>query len=89
MKFYEINEPYYALLKANSEKEAIRKYVHNVADLEEEEVDFEIKEVSRDYALARFSRAPGEDKKLLPIGQIVSDFNVQEIEVMIIDGSLI
>ncbi|MGG3890198.1 hypothetical protein [Metabacillus fastidiosus] len=87
MRYFEIHEPYYALLKANNETEAIQKYIENVAG--EKGETFNISEVDRDYALIKFSQAPDENKKLLPINTVINEFNAQENEVMIIDGSLI
>lgn len=89
MRFFEVHNPYYALLKASSEKEATQIYVDSVADFEDEVESFEIKEVSRDYALVRFSRAPGEEGELQSIKDAVEDFCRPVAEVLVIDGSLI
>lgn len=86
MKFYEVESPFYALLKAKNEQEAKEKYIQHVAD---DELGIEIKEVERDYALARFAQAPGENKKLVPVKEILNDFDCGEYEVLIIDGALL
>lgn len=88
MRYFEIYDPYYALMKAKNEQEAIKEYVKYVAD-DDGSLKDEIQEVSRDYALVKFSRAPGEDKVLLPISEVVDEFVEQEHEVMVIDGNLI
>ncbi|WP_262417703.1 hypothetical protein [Bacillus sp. YC2] len=57
MKFYEINNPYYALLKAEDKAEAEKIYIENVADTDDYDnfQDEEIREVERDYALIMYS----------------------------------
>ncbi|WFA91215.1 hypothetical protein [Bacillus subtilis] len=91
MKFYEINEPYYALLKAKDEADAERIYNEQIADTDDYEnfQDDEIIEVERDYALIMFSRTKDEDGKLVSYTRISEDFNNPEIEVLIMDGSLL
>lgn len=88
MKFYEVHDPYYALLKAENVEAAKEKYIKHVAD-DDGSLGDEIKEVGRDYALARFAQAPGENRKLIPVGEVVDSFLCQENEVLIIDGALI
>lgn len=86
MKFYEFDSPYYALLKASNEEEAKVRYVRHVA---EDEGDLEFKEVSEGYALVKYSRATGEDKKVIPIEQILEEFYYDDCETLIVDGQLI
>ena len=90
MKYFEINDPYYALIKAEDAGEAVNKYIEVVAGEPEESQDFEeeLQEVTRDYALIKFSRAPGEDGKMVDMTEIMMDFNNGKSEVLIIDGSL-
>lgn len=40
MKFYEFEEPYCALIKANNKKEAIKKYTTEVCEDDEDEIEF-------------------------------------------------
>ncbi|MFT8392782.1 MAG: hypothetical protein ABF624_02070 [Liquorilactobacillus ghanensis] len=40
MKFYEFEEPYYALIKASNEKEAIKNYLKEVCEDDEDERKF-------------------------------------------------
>ncbi|MFK3811827.1 hypothetical protein [Bacillus halotolerans] len=91
MNFYEINEPYYALLKAKDEADAERIYNEQIADTDDYEnfQDDEIREVERDYALIMFSQTKDEDGKLVSYTRISEDFNNPEIEVLIMDGSLL
>lgn len=87
MKYWEFHEPYYALIKATNKDKAIEKYIDVVSD--DEDLLNEIQEVSRDYALVKFSQAPGENGLLIPVNDILKDFNARNIEVMLIDGSVI
>ena len=86
MKYFEINEPYYGLLKAENQDDALVQYNAVIADLEE--ID-EVIEVQRDYALARYSQATGEDGKLIPLKEILESFNDSDICTLVIDGSLL
>lgn len=88
MKYFEINLPYYALMKAENKESAMKKYVEFVAD-DDGTLNEEIKEVSRDYALLKFSRIYDDNKKLLPISGVIEEFNCQSNEVIVIDGGLL
>lgn len=86
MKYFEVKHPYYALLKASDKADAMSKYNTSVSDLSEDE---EMQEVSRDYALATFSRGKSEDGKAIPISDIVSDFNDEQVSLLLVDGGLL
>lgn|GEM_PF-1012987 len=88
MRFYEVHDPYYALIMARNEEEAIKIYTEIVADDDGTLID-EIEEVSRDYALLRISRAPGEDNELIKYKELLDSLNSNEPQLFIIDGSLI
>jgi len=90
MKFYEIHDPYYSLIKAKDEDEAIRKYVENVANDDEGcNLKDEISEVERDYALAQFSRTGGESGETIPVHEILKDFQSDDSLVLLVDGNLL
>ncbi|MFU1715640.1 hypothetical protein ACM392_08815 [Bacillus amyloliquefaciens] len=91
MKFYEIHDPYYALLKAEDKAEAEKIYIENVADTDDYDnfQDEEIREVERDYALVKFSQTRGEDRELSSYTYISENFNDPKSEVLIWDGSLL
>ncbi|MGA4837034.1 hypothetical protein ABEQ76_20910 [Bacillus velezensis] len=91
MKFYEIHDPYYALLKATDKAEAEKIYIENVADTDDYDnfQDEEIREVERDYALVKFSQSRGVDGELASYTYISKNFNNPESEVLIWDGSLL
>lgn len=90
MKYFESHDPYYALIKAEDHGEAVQLYISNVAGDSEEsqEVAEELKEVSRDYALVKFSRGPGENGKVVSIKDTIEDFISESNSVLLIDGSL-
>ncbi|TPE70651.1 hypothetical protein [Halalkalibacterium halodurans] len=88
-KFYEVDSPYYALIKAGSKEEAIEEYVRSVADNENGEVDGNIEEVDREYALALFRQCKTEDGDLLPPDKVLEEFNDQKSRVLAFDGALI
>ncbi|MDF9767653.1 hypothetical protein [Bacillus velezensis] len=91
MKFYEIHDPYYALLKAEDKAEAEKIYNKDVADTDDYDnfQDEEIREVERDYALVMFSQSRGVDGELRSYTYISKNFNNPESEVLIWDGSLL
>lgn len=88
MKYFEVVSPYYALMKAGNIETAKAKYIEYVAE-DDGTLDDEIKEVGKDYALAKFAQAPAGNRKLIPIHEVLNDFYCAEHEVLIIDGSLV
>ena len=88
MKYFEINDPYYALIKAENQAEAIKIYTEYVAD-DDGTLHEEIKEVDRDYALASFSRGGTEDGEEVPISEILEDFQSEVSAVLLIDPALL
>ncbi|MCM3216125.1 hypothetical protein M3612_16625 [Niallia taxi] len=89
MKYFEVNEPYYALIKAQSKKQAMEIYTKKVSEDNEGTLKEEMMEVNRDYALVKFDRSPGEDGQLIPIIEIIETFNKDKAELLVIDGSLL
>ncbi len=89
MFFYEIHDPYYALIKANDDEEAVKKYIEVVAgeESEFESLAEECEPVSKAYAYERFISAPCEDGKQLI--ENLKYFNSDEVEILLIDGSLL
>ncbi|MFK7678629.1 hypothetical protein ACI3ER_11365 [Bacillus sp. Wb] len=88
MKFYEFSNPYFALIKAENKSEAVFEYEESVGYLDGEEKLKSIKEVDRDYALAFFSRVLSEDGNVIPVSEIVSDFQKDERMLLVVDGAL-
>lgn len=89
MKFYEVHDPYYALIKAKTKENAMTIYTDVVADDEEGELAENIKEVTGLYAAAKFSRIPGEDKELIPFEEVLEDLTSEGEMMLAVDGSLI
>lgn len=88
-KYYEIKEPYYALLKAKNKNEAISIYTGKICDTEDESLSSKIKEVDRDYAIAKYSRTLSEDGKEIPLEEILTCIKEDRSKLMIIDGELL
>lgn len=88
MRFYEVHVPYYALIMARDKVGAMKIYTETVADDDGTLID-EIEQVSRDYALLRISRAPGENKELIDYKELIDSLNGNDPHLFIIDGSLI
>ncbi|MCY8890265.1 hypothetical protein P8918_14105 [Bacillus spizizenii] len=85
--YYEIVDPYYALIKAESTKEAMEiynEYVADIAGINEKDVY----PVPRDYALARFVRSTGEDGKLVPIDKALAEFYSPKSDILLFPKEL-
>lgn len=92
MRYFEFYIPYYALIKAPDEEVAVTCYSSVVADEEYPGQLFEeIKEVSRDFSLVKFSRVMSQPKfrDEYSIKDVVREFNDELNHVLIIDGSLV
>ncbi|MCM3063194.1 hypothetical protein [Bacillus altitudinis] len=88
MKFYEVNEPYYALIKAKNDENAMTIYTDVVAD-DDGGLSEEITEVTEAYATIIYSRVNGEDNNVIPVKEVLEHLTSEEEMVLIIDGSLI
>lgn len=86
MNFYEFTEPYYSLIKAENQEEAVQSYLKAVADTEE---GYEVKEVPDYYAIAKFSRCLDEFKKLVPLKEVLEQLESDSTEVLMVDGDLL
>lgn len=86
MKFYEVHDPYYALIKAKNEENAIRIYADNVADDGDK---LATSEVTETYAAIRHSRTVGEDGKPLSVKEVLEDITNDTEMVLGRDGNLI
>ncbi|MHC2450284.1 hypothetical protein ACUXP3_000882 [Bacillus altitudinis] len=89
MKFYEVHDPYYALIKAKTKENAMTIYTDVVADDEEGELAENIKEVTGLYAATKYSRCTGEDKELIPFKEVLEDLTSDGEMMLAVDGSLI
>lgn len=89
MNFYEVNEPYYALVMADSYEKAYKEYVEVVAEDHDGDLLENINQVSEQYALLRFSRVTDDGGDLLEIDEMLRILKSEKTELLIIDGSLI
>ncbi|OMC86907.1 hypothetical protein BK128_09585 [Viridibacillus sp. FSL H7-0596] len=89
-KYFEVQDPYYALIKAENDVVAKDVYVKTVSDFEEGVNPYEqIKEVPADYAIVRTSRALGENGEESSLEETLKLLRNDEATVLIIDGSLL
>lgn len=88
MKFFEVSDPYYALIKANTKEKAMELYTKNVAD-DEGELNEEMTEVGEIYAVMRHARALREDKELLPLEEALKEITSDDEMVLLIEGNLL
>lgn len=91
MKYFEFLEPYYALIKAENEDEAARKYIEVVAG---DDSDFVAlmdgcNVVPEHYAAFRFGQLRNENGKLMEWEKAKESLESENVVVLIIDGSLI
>lgn len=83
MKYFEIKDPYYALIKAENEDEAIDVYIETVSDFDDE---LKIEEVEEEYAWNALKEV---EQNYRSIEDLEADFNTNESSLLLIDGSLI
>lgn len=91
MNYYEITNPYYALIKAKDTSKATELYIEQVAG-DESEYDTLLNDmelVPEYYASARYARTVGEDRELIPLDEVLDDLASNEPQVLIIDSALI
>ncbi|WP_339205082.1 hypothetical protein NSQ53_11095 [Bacillus sp. PS11(2022)] len=88
MKYFEVRDPYYALIKAYTKEKAMKLYTKEVAD-DDGELSDEMTEVEQVYAAIRQGRAPGEDNELMPLKQVLEEISNNEEMVLLIEGSLL
>jgi hypothetical protein len=93
--FYEIHDPYYALVKAKDEDEAINIYIKEVAgtEAEKEEIKVKTKVVSHEYAVGRFYNSYYFEHPDVVIDETLEEYFEyllkEESGVMLLDGSLL
>lgn len=88
MDFYEVNDPYYALIKAKSRDEAYQLYVEVVSDDDGTLLE-NISQVSKDFTLCKYGicTVMTEGAKI-NINTLVDDINNDKQMVLLIDWSL-
>lgn len=82
MKFFEQEAPS-VLIKAENMAEAINVYSKEISeDILEYPEEFELKEVSSDYAWGMFSKATDENGNVIPINEIRKVFDCTDNELL-------
>lgn len=89
MKYFEVQEPYYALIKSEDKEKAMKFYINVVADDEEGTLAEEIKEVDRQYAWGCFLKGINEDKNISSRSVLKHSFDRNTEELLLIDGALL
>src|SRR5690625_278882 len=91
MNYYELLDPYYALVKAKNKEEAVGKYIEVVAG-EESDIGAlleECKLVPEYYASARLAQSKSENGKLIDLEEVVEAFKRYKTEIMLVDSSVL
>ncbi|MCL7873826.1 hypothetical protein [Bacillus altitudinis] len=87
MKFYKVNDPYYALIKANTKENAIKLYIDEVA---EDKGDLYMKEVSAINAALTYGIALGDtDEAEITKLEMIENLESEEERVLLMDGGLL
>lgn len=92
MNFYEIKDPYLALIAAEDEKQCSKIYTENVSDVEEEEIFYtEMRTIDKYEALKMVAESNIEDGGKLGVEEAFKQLeNLKEDgELLIIDGGLL
>ena len=92
MKFYEMREPYYALIAAEDEKQCLKFYKDIVCEVEDEKEFFDdMKTIDKYEAFKMLAKSHTEDGGELGAEEAFNQLeNLEEDgEVLLIDGSLI
>lgn len=91
MRFYEILEPYYALIKAKDEINATQKYIEIVAgsNKEFEEIREEMNVVEKDYVTRILARSTDDTGEKLTNEELKRAINEEITDVLLIDSSLL
>ncbi|BDC76524.1 hypothetical protein [Enterococcus faecalis] len=92
MKFYEIKDPYYALIAAKDEKQCLKLYKDIVCEVEDEQEFFDdMKTIDKYEAFKMLAKSRIEDGGELGVEEAFNQLeNLEENgEVLLIDGSLL
>lgn len=88
MRFFEVNQPYYALVKAKNEDNAKQIYTKIVEGVQPLALDeqLEMKEVPVEYASAVYSRSVDSDAKEIPLDAVVQALTDRTEMILTVDG---
>lgn len=93
MEYYEFNDPYYALIKAENQEVAMQKYTaligeESVTDLEEGTLDT-LKKLSEEVAWGTFINVVSEDGTEISEEEKKEYFNARGTDVLLIDKAML
>jgi ribosomal protein S18 acetylase RimI-like enzyme len=86
MKYYGTEEPFYSLIVANNNKEALKLYREMYGDNDDPE---QFKELSREEALYRISSAKTEDGDSLTYEEVKEDLDAKAPIMLLVDGDIL
>ncbi|MCX2809575.1 hypothetical protein OQ477_06160 [Bacillus sp. ChL18] len=89
MKFFEVSDPYYALIKANTKEDAMKLYTEEVADDDEENLSKEMYEVSLDHAVKAYIHRTGFEQGFFFKDEITNNLKGREEGIVVMDGHLL
>lgn len=92
MEFYEMKEPYYALIAAEDEKQCLKLYKDIVCEVEDEKEFFDdMKTIDKYEALKMVADSRVGEQEMTGIERAFEDLENLEAngEVLLIDGSLL
>lgn len=85
MKYFETKYPYYALIPAENKQKAIEIYTNEICEDDDNCLDKEMKEITKEVALTKFLKGIPRD---LETGKTrIEEFN--EAHILLIDNQLI
>lgn len=88
MRYFEVTQPYYALLKAKNPDNAKQIYTKIVEGVQPLAIDeqIEMKEVPVEYASAVYSRSRTIEAKELPLDAVVQALTNRTEMILTVDG---
>ncbi|MCY9014366.1 hypothetical protein [Bacillus inaquosorum] len=88
MKFFEVSDPYYALIKANTKEKAMKLYTEEVAD-DEENLSKEMQEVSLEHAVKAYIHRTGFEQGFFFKDEITNNLKGREEGIVVMEGHLL
>jgi hypothetical protein len=88
MKFFEVKNPYYALISAETEHDAWIEYNNTVCEIEENDEAFDIIEVEKSAAIEKYNHCVEEDMYDDIVPQPFENISSFQ-SILIVDGSLL
>ncbi|MGX4295529.1 hypothetical protein [Bacillus sp. JK62] len=88
MKLFEVSDPYYALIKANTKEKAMKLYTEGVAD-DEENLSKEMQEVSLEHAVKAYIHRTGFEQGFFFKDEITNNLKGREEGIVVMDGHLL